>query len=29
LRHLLEGVPLEEFVDAPFEWEEGWEYVVR
>jgi broad specificity phosphatase PhoE len=27
LRHLLEGVPLEELVDAPFEWQEGWEYV--
>ena len=28
LRHLLDGVPLEELVDAPFEWQEGWEYVV-
>ena len=28
LRHLLEGVPLEELVDAPFEWQEGWEYVL-
>jgi broad specificity phosphatase PhoE len=28
LRHLLEGVPLEELVDAPFEWHEGWEYVI-
>jgi len=28
LGHLLEGVPLEELVDAPFEWQEGWEYVV-
>ncbi len=28
LRHLLEGVPLEELVDAPFGWQEGWEYVV-
>jgi broad specificity phosphatase PhoE len=28
LRHLLEGVPLEELVDAPFEWQQGWEYVV-
>jgi broad specificity phosphatase PhoE len=26
LCHLLEGVPLEEIVDAPFEWQEGWEY---
>lgn len=28
LRHLLDGLPLEELVDAPFEWQEGWEYVV-
>lgn len=28
LRHLLEGVPLEDLVDAPFEWQEGWEYRV-
>jgi broad specificity phosphatase PhoE len=28
LRHLLEGVPLEELVDAPFAWQEGWEYAV-
>jgi broad specificity phosphatase PhoE len=28
LCHLLEGMPLEELVDAPFEWQEGWEYVV-
>jgi broad specificity phosphatase PhoE len=28
LRHLLDDVPLEELVDAPFEWQEGWEYVV-
>jgi broad specificity phosphatase PhoE len=28
LRHLLDGVPLEELVDAPFEWQEGWEYTV-
>jgi broad specificity phosphatase PhoE len=26
LVHLLRGVPLEELVDAPFEWQEGWEY---
>src|SRR6266536_4063808 len=25
LRQLLEGVPLEDLVDAPFEWQEGWE----
>ena len=28
LRHLLEGIPLEDLVDAPFEWQEGWEYDV-
>jgi broad specificity phosphatase PhoE len=28
LRHLLEGIPLEDLVDAPFEWQEGWEYEV-
>lgn len=28
LRHLLEGVPLDDLVDAPFEWQGGWEYVV-
>ncbi|MDQ3875622.1 MAG: histidine phosphatase family protein [Actinomycetota bacterium] len=28
LSHLLEGVPLEDLVDAPFEWRKGWEYVV-
>jgi len=28
LRHELEGVPLEELVDAPFEWQEGWEYLL-
>jgi broad specificity phosphatase PhoE len=28
LRHLLDGIPLEELVDAPFQWQEGWEYVV-
>ena len=27
LRHLLERVPIER-VGAPFEWQEGWEYVV-
>jgi broad specificity phosphatase PhoE len=26
LRELFEGIPLEEVVDAPFEWQEGWEY---
>jgi broad specificity phosphatase PhoE len=28
LDHLLEGTPLEELVDAPFAWREGWEYVL-
>jgi alpha-ribazole phosphatase/probable phosphoglycerate mutase len=28
LRHLLEGLPLDELVDAPFEWQEGWEYAI-
>ena len=27
--HLLDGKPLEEVVDAPFDWREGWEYAVR
>lgn len=26
LEHLLNGIPLEDLVDAPFEWQEGWEY---
>ena len=26
LEHLLNGVPLEALVDAPFDWQEGWEY---
>jgi broad specificity phosphatase PhoE len=29
LDHLVEGAPLEELVDAPFAWQEGWLYVVR
>ena len=28
LLHLLEGLPLEDLVDAPFEWREGWEHAV-
>jgi broad specificity phosphatase PhoE len=28
LDHLLTGVPLAELVEAPFEWQPGWEYVV-
>jgi broad specificity phosphatase PhoE len=29
LEYLLRGVPLEQQVDAPFNWQPGWEYVVR
>jgi broad specificity phosphatase PhoE len=29
LDHLVNGLPLEELVDAPFEWQEGWLYVVN
>jgi broad specificity phosphatase PhoE len=28
LDHLLRGVPLEDLVGAPFDWQEGWDYVV-
>ena len=28
LDHLVDGAPLEELVDAPFAWQEGWLYVV-
>ncbi|MEX0849955.1 MAG: histidine phosphatase family protein [Gaiellaceae bacterium] len=28
LDHLLKGTPLEELLVAPFEWQEGWEYVL-
>jgi broad specificity phosphatase PhoE len=28
LEHLLVGTPLEELVDAPFDWQEGWEYTL-
>ncbi|GGO73578.1 histidine phosphatase family protein [Nonomuraea cavernae] len=28
LRNLLEGVPLEDQVDAPFDWRPGWEYIL-
>jgi hypothetical protein len=28
LQHLLLGVPLEELVTAPFEWQEGWVYAL-
>ena len=26
LDHLVDGIPLEELVEPPFEWREGWEY---
>jgi broad specificity phosphatase PhoE len=28
LQHIFVGTPLEELVDAPFEWQEGWEYTL-
>jgi broad specificity phosphatase PhoE len=28
LQHLVDGVPLEDLVAAPFDWQEGWEYTV-
>jgi broad specificity phosphatase PhoE len=28
LQHLLDGVPLEELVGAPFDWQPGWEFRV-
>ena len=28
LDHLLDGLPLEQVVTAPFDWREGWEYVL-
>jgi 2,3-bisphosphoglycerate-dependent phosphoglycerate mutase len=28
LDHAIDGVPLEELVDAPFAWQEGWEYTL-
>jgi broad specificity phosphatase PhoE len=28
LDHLLKGEPIETLVDAPFAWQEGWEYVL-
>jgi broad specificity phosphatase PhoE len=28
LDHVVHGTPLEQLVDAPFEWREGWEYVL-
>jgi broad specificity phosphatase PhoE len=29
LDHLLTGTPLEDLVGAPFQWQEGWEYVLN
>jgi 2,3-bisphosphoglycerate-dependent phosphoglycerate mutase len=29
LDHVALGIPLEELIDAPFEWREGWEYELR
>jgi broad specificity phosphatase PhoE len=29
LDHLVNGSPLEELVDAPFAWQEGWVYLVN
>ncbi len=26
LEHLLDGAPLQELVDAPFEWQAGWRF---
>ena len=28
LQHLLDGVPLEQLVDAPFAWQPGWEWTI-
>jgi 2,3-bisphosphoglycerate-dependent phosphoglycerate mutase len=28
LDHLVNGQPLEELIDAPFDWQEGWEYTL-
>jgi broad specificity phosphatase PhoE len=28
LQHLVHGIPLEDLVDAPFDWQPGWEYEV-
>ena len=29
LDHTLLGMPLETLVEAPFAWQEGWEYTLR
>jgi len=26
LQHIVDGIPLEDLVEAPFDWREGWEY---
>ncbi|HKS92291.1 MAG TPA: histidine phosphatase family protein [Tepidiformaceae bacterium] len=28
LEHLLNNIPLEDLIDAPFEWQEGWEFTL-
>jgi alpha-ribazole phosphatase/probable phosphoglycerate mutase len=28
IQHLIDGTPLEDLVDAPFDWQPGWEYEV-
>jgi hypothetical protein len=28
IQHLVDGAQLEDVVGAPFEWQEGWEYIV-
>lgn len=29
LDNILKGVPIEELVDAPFDWQPGWEYILE
>jgi alpha-ribazole phosphatase/probable phosphoglycerate mutase len=29
LEHLVHGAPLEELVEAPFDWREGWEFAIE
>ena len=29
LQHLIQGVPLEQAISAPFEWQPGWEYTLE
>ena len=28
IQHLIDGTPLEDLVDAPFDWQPGWEYEI-